>query len=325
MKPTVLVTGGAGYIGSHTCKALAAAGYLPVVYDNLINGHRSAVKWGPLECGDIRNEGRVQEVVERYSPVAILHFAALAYVGESVKMPLPYYENNVGGTLCLLEVCRANQIGTFIFSSSCATYGIPSNLPILESTPQNPINPYGRSKLYAEQALRDAGNAHGIAWSALRYFNAAGADPDCEIGEDHDPETHLIPLALDAAAGTGGPLTIMGDDYDTPDGTCVRDYVHVSDLATAHVLAFEALIAGMPSEAFNLGNERGYSVREVVSQVEQTTGHEVPVVIGPRRTGDPPSLICSSARAKRTLGWTARMPDLSDMVATAWRWRLSAR
>ena len=320
ISPKILVTGGAGYIGAHTCKALAAAGYTPVTYDNLVYGHEEAVRWGPLERGDIQDRARLDAVIERYKPQAVVHFAAYAYVGESVVDPGKYYRNNVAGTLTLLEAMRDHHIGRIVFSSTCATYGTPSIIPISEQTPQNPINPYGASKLMVERMLADFGTAHGLGWIALRYFNAAGADPDTEIGEAHDPETHLIPLALDAAAGKRPALTVFGHDYDTPDGTCVRDYIHVSDLADAHVLALSGLEAGVASQPINLGNGAGFTVREVIASVERVTGLTVPFVLGDRRAGDPPSLISDAARAREVLGWNPRLADIDTIIATAWAW-----
>jgi UDP-arabinose 4-epimerase len=319
-KGTVLVTGGAGYIGSHACKALARAGYLPVTYDSLVYGHEWAVKWGPLERGDILDRSRLDQVIDQYSPSAIMHFAAFAYVGESVTDPGKYYRNNVAGSLNLLEAARDHGIEQFVFSSTCATYGIPERLPITEDTPQNPINPYGMSKLMVERMLADFGTAHGLRSIALRYFNAAGSDPDGEIGESHDPETHLIPLALDAASGRRAGVTIFGSDYETTDGTCVRDYIHVADLASAHVRAVDALEAGSPSAVFNLGNGQGFSVLEVVQSVERVTGLSVPVTRGSRRAGDPAALISDATKAKAVLGWEPRLAGLEGIVSTAWAW-----
>ena len=316
----MLVTGGAGYIGSHACKALAAAGYTPVTYDNLVHGHERMVRWGPFEHGDIADRPRLDAVMTAHRPAAIMHFAAYAYVGESVTDPGKYYRNNVAGTLTLLEAARDHGLARIIFSSTCATYGVPDAVPIVETTPQRPINPYGASKLMVERMLGDFGAAHDIGWIALRYFNAAGADPDNAIGEAHDPETHLIPLALDAASGRRGALTVFGDDYDTPDGTCVRDYIHVADLADAHVLALAALERGAASQPINLGNGNGFTVREVIAAVERVTGLTVPHVIGPRRAGDPPALVSDAARARAVLGWHPGLADLDRIVATAWVW-----
>jgi UDP-arabinose 4-epimerase len=316
---SVLVTGGAGYIGSHACKALARAGYLPIVYDNLSHGHEWAVKWGPFQRGDILDRARVDEVLSKYRPDAVMHFAAFAYVGESVTNPGKYYRNNVAGSLALLEAMRDFGTSRIVFSSSCATYGLPDRCPISEDAPQRPINPYGASKLMVERMLADFGSAYGLVWTALRYFNAAGADTDCEIGEEHDPETHLMPLALDAAFGRRPHVTIFGTDYDTPDGTCIRDYIHVTDLAEAHVLALQASEGGT-SAAYNLGNGRGFSVREVINAVERVTRLNVPTVLGERRAGDPPMLVSSASAAHEMLGWQPRINELDDIVRTAWAW-----
>jgi UDP-arabinose 4-epimerase len=317
---TVLVTGGAGYIGSHACKALAAAGHTPVAYDNLSRGNAWAVKWGPLEQGDILDQARLEAVIERHRPTAAMHFAALAYVAESVADPAIYYRTNVQGTLTLLEAMRRQGVDRLVFSSSCATYGSPAATPIAEEAPQAPINPYGATKLISERMLRDYA-AYGLKTVALRYFNAAGADPDGEIGEAHDPETHLIPLLLDAAA-TGAGFVINGDDYATPDGTCVRDYVHVADLAAAHVLACERLGASEGFEAFNLGTGHGLSVAAIVDAARQRTGCDIKVAVGPRRAGDPPVLTADPSRAREQLGWTPRFSGLEDIIDTAWRWRM---
>ena len=320
----ILVTGGAGYVGSHACKALAREGFQPIVLDNLVYGHEPAVRWGPLERGDISDRARLDELFEQYQPAAVMHFAAFAYVGESVADPGKYYRNNVAGTLTLLEAMRDHGVGTLVFSSTCATYGIPDRVPIPESAPQRPINPYGTSKLMVEMMLRDFESAHNIRSMVLRYFNAAGADPVGELGELHDPETHLIPLALDAASGSGPPLTIFGDDYDTPDGTCIRDYVHVSDLADAHVVALQSLERGGKSAAYNLGTGSGISVREVLGAIERVTGLAVPHSIGTRRPGDPASLISDATRAASELGWQPQLSDLDTIVATAWTWHRKA-
>ena len=317
---TILVTGGAGYIGSHACKALAKAGYSPVTYDSLVYGHEWAVKWGPFERGDLLDRARLDEVIAKHKPAAVVHFAAFAYVGESVTDPAKYYRNNVAGSLTLLEAARDHGIDKLVFSSTCATYGMPDKLPIVEQTPQRPINPYGFSKLVVERMLRDFGTAHDLKSIALRYFNASGCDPDCEIGEDHDPETHLIPLALYAAAGTRPSITIFGTDYDTPDGTCIRDYIHVSDLADAHVKAVQALIGGARSDVFNLGNGKGFSVKDVIDTVERVTGRTVPVVLGARRAGDPASLISDATMAREGLGWRAQITSLDRIVGDAWTW-----
>lgn len=321
----ILVTGGAGYIGAHAAKTLAAHGYVPVTYDSLVHGHEWAVRWGPLERGDIADRERLDDVLGRHRPDAVMHFAAYAYVGESVGDPGKYYRNNVAGTLSLLEAVRDQGIERFVFSSTCATYGIPETLPITDQAPQRPINPYGRSKLMVEAMLADFGAAHGLRWTALRYFNAAGADPQSEIGEMHDPETHLIPLAIAAAAGDGPPLTVFGDDYDTPDGTCIRDYVHVSDLAEAHVLALAALDRGAAGEAYNLGTGHGFSICEVIQSVERVTGRPVPHRFGPRRKGDPAVLVSSAERARDALGWSPSHTEIDGIVATAWAWHQRSR
>ena len=317
---TVLVTGGAGYIGSHACKALAIAGFTPVAYDNLEHGHAEAVRWGPLELGDLADRARLDAVIAQHRPVAAMHFAAYAYVGESVTDPGKYYRNNVVGSLSLLEALRDHGIRACVFSSTCATYGVPQQLPLTEDHPQQPINPYGASKRMVERMLADFDAAHGLRSMSLRYFNAAGADPDGETGEGHDPETHLIPLVLDAAAGKRPHITVFGTDYATPDGTCVRDYIHVSDLADAHVLALRALLEGAATTAYNLGNGQGFSVREVIDCAQRVTGREVPAVLGPRRAGDPPTLVGDATRIRRELGWSPRLADLDTIIATAWRW-----
>jgi UDP-arabinose 4-epimerase len=316
----ILVTGGAGYIGAHTCKALSRAGYTPITYDNLVYGHRSAVKWGPLEEGDIADHGRLDAVLQKYNPKAVMHFAAYAYVGESVEKPSKYYHNNVAGTLRLLESMRKRGIDNIIFSSTCATYGMPEQIPIPEDHSQNPINPYGRSKLMIEWILKDFATAYDIKYVSLRYFNAAGADPDAEIGEDHDPETHLIPLVLDVASGKRAQIEIFGTDYDTPDGTCIRDYIHVTDLADAHLLALEYLVSGGDSEVFNLGNGSGFSVEEVIAAAVKITGCDIPYLESDRRPGDPPVLIGSSDKMREILEWRPVYHNLNTIIETAWRW-----
>jgi UDP-arabinose 4-epimerase len=313
----ILVTGGAGYIGSHACKALAAEGFTPIAFDNLVLGHRDAVRWGPLVEADIRDEASAAQAIRTYAVEAVIHFAAFAYVGESVGAPAKYYRNNVGGTLSLLDACRNEGVDKLVFSSSCATYGVPDVLPITEAAPQRPINPYGRTKLVVEQVLADYAHAYGSRYIALRYFNAAGADPDGEIGERHDPETHLIPLALMAAAGRTDALEVFGDDYDTPDGTCIRDYIHVADLARAHVLALRRLLNGGDSLALNLGSGTGNSIREVIGSVERVTGRKVPHVIRPRRLGDPPVLYADPHLARQRLGFETELSDLDTIVGTA--------
>jgi UDP-arabinose 4-epimerase len=318
--PPILVTGGAGYIGSHACKALARAGYTPITYDNLVYGHREAVRWGPFVHGDISDRARLQETLRTYQPVAAMHFAAYTYVGESVSDPAKYYRNNVGGSLTLLESLRDHGIDKIIFSSTCATYGIPQSLPLREDHPQAPINPYGESKYMIEKILRDFSHAYGLRSISLRYFNAAGADPDAETGEDHDPETHLIPLVLFAALGKRPHIQVFGDDYDTPDGTCIRDYIHVSDLAEAHVLALRALENGAPTDAYNLGNGLGFSVLEVIASAQRISGRPIPTLIQARRAGDPARLIGDAQRIIAELGWQPRYADLDTIVASAWQW-----
>ncbi|MEM6446279.1 MAG: UDP-glucose 4-epimerase GalE [Cyanobacteria bacterium P01_D01_bin.123] len=318
----VLVTGGAGYIGSHACKALAQAGFTPITYDNFAYGHPWAVKWGPLEEGDIADRDRLDRVLDTYEPIAVMHFAAFAYVGESVENPGKYYRNNVAGTLTLLEAMRDCSIPHLVFSSTCATYGVPNIIPIPETHPQKPINPYGTTKLMVESILRDFDKAHGSTSICLRYFNAAGADPDGETGEAHSPETHLIPLVLDAALGKRSHITIFGDDYDTPDGTCIRDYIHVTDLASAHVLALQKLLEGNSSTAYNLGNGQGFSVKQVIDVARTVCDRSIPVQMGQRRPGDPPRLIGDASRAKTELGWQPAYADLETIVRTAWQWLL---
>lgn len=316
----VLVTGGAGYVGSHACKALAQSGHEPIVYDNLCRGHRSLVRWGPLERGDLLDGARLRAVLARYAPDAVMHFAALAYVGESVAAPGLYYRNNVAGTLCLLEAMRASGVDTIVFSSSCATYGLPRHLPIAEDDSQDPISPYGAGKLMAERMLRDYGLSHGLRWISFRYFNAAGADPDGEIGELHEPETHAVPLAILAALGHGPAFRLHGDDYPTADGSAVRDYIHVTDLARAHLLGMLHLANGGASMPMNLGSGKGTSVLELVAAVQRATGRPVPVIRGQRRTGDPPALFADTQRALTVLDWRPCYPDIREIVATALDW-----
>ena len=319
----ILVTGGAGYIGSHTCKALAAAGYTPVVLDNLSTGHRWAVKWGPLVVADIADRSRIKSVVKEFGIGAVIHFAAHAYVGESVRQPQKYFDNNVTKTLALLDTLLESGISKVVLSSSCATYGVPRNLPISEGDPQEPINPYGASKLFVEKILYWYEVAYGMRHMNLRYFNAAGADPDGEIGEDHHPETHLIPLVIAAAQGVNSTFEIFGSDYETADGTAVRDYVHVCDLARAHVKAIDYLLAGGHSASVNLGTGRGHSIREVISAVEAVSNGVVPVLQGQRRPGDPPVLIADPRLGQSLLGWRPLQSDLHTIVQTAWNWHQS--
>jgi len=320
----VLVTGGAGYIGSHTCKALARAGFEPVAFDNLSTGHRWAVKWGPLVQADLADRDAVLDALRAHRVEAVIHFAASAYVGESMGNPRKYFRNNVVNTLNLLEAMQDAGVGTIVFSSSCAVYGIPERVPIPEDHPCRPISPYGESKLFVERALEWYGRAYGLRWISLRYFNAAGADPDGELGEVHDPETHLIPLAIEAALGRRPYLEIYGTDYPTPDGTAIRDYIHVTDLADAHVRALDYLRRGGASTAFNLGAGRGYSVREVVAAVERVSGRRVPALEAPRRPGDPPVLVAEVANAQELLGWTPTFRDLESIIESAWRWHTRA-
>ena len=321
----ILVTGGAGYIGSHACKALAMAGYTPVAYDNLVYGHEWAVQWGPFEKGDILDPVRLSEVMATHRPAAVMHFAAFAYVGESVADPAKYYRNNVTGTLTLLDAMRAHDVEQIVFSSSCATYGVPETIPISEDAPQQPINPYGATKLMVERILADYGVAYGLKSVALRYFNAAGADPDGDVGEDHDPETHLIPLVLDAAAGSRPDITIFGSDYATPDGTCIRDYVHVSDIAEAHVLALKKLDSGELRAAYNLGTGAGISVAQMIAAAGKVTGRKIPVSRGARRAGDPDTLLADPVRARDELEWRPRLSAIDKMIETAWLWRMRNR
>ena len=315
----ILVTGGAGYIGSHAAKALQRAGYRVVVFDNLIAGHRAAAKFGEFVEGDILDTAAVREALRRHEIAAVMHFAAFLDVGESVREPAKYYRNNLVGALSVLEAMTAESVRDFVFSSTCATYGEPIETPIAETHPQRPINSYGESKLAVERALPHFAVAHGLRYVALRYFNAAGADPEGEIGEDHSPEIHLIPRAIEAATGGRG-LQVFGDDYPTPDGTCQRDYVHVTDLADAHVKGLESIAGGGPSGAYNLGTGRPQSVREVIDTVARVTGREVPWTLAPRRPGDPAVLCASAHKAQAELGWTPKIGDLETIARTAWDW-----
>lgn len=316
----VLVTGGAGYIGSHACKVLKAAGYTPVTYDNLCTGWREAVRFGPFEQGCLTDRARLDQVFAAYRPRAVMHFAALSQVGESMRAPGLYWHNNLAGSLCLLEAAVAAGCLDLVFSSTCATYGDQDNVLLDETCAQHPVNAYGASKRATEDMLRDFGAAHGLRHVIFRYFNVAGADPEAELGEFHQPETHLVPLVLDAIAGRREALTIFGTDYDTPDGTCIRDYVHVMDLAEAHLRGLRWLEAGRGSRVFNLGTGHGFSVREVIAAAEAVTGARVPVVFGPRRPGDCTRLVSGSARAREELGWTPARSTLREMIADAWRW-----
>jgi UDP-glucose-4-epimerase GalE len=320
MAQSILVTGGAGYVGSHACKALAGAGYVPIVYDNLSRGHREAVRWGPLVEGDLHDTALVADTIRIHRVSAVMHFAAFAYVGESVSEPELYYRNNIVGTLSLLGAMREAGVGEIVFSSTCATYGNPAEVPIRETTPQSPVNPYGETKLAIERALHWYGGGYGLRSVALRYFNAAGDDPDGEIGENHDPETHLIPLVVRALLGQAGPIRIFGSDYPTSDGTAIRDYIHVSDLADAHVRALRYLAEGGASTALNLGTGRGHSVREVIAAVEAASGQKVPQREAPRRPGDPPELVADPRLAAATLGWQPQHSDIDTIVRTALAW-----
>jgi UDP-glucose-4-epimerase GalE len=319
---TVLVTGGAGYIGSHAAKALSGAGYRVVVYDNLVAGHRAAVKYGSLVEGDIADVAAVREALRRHEVFAVMHFAAFLDVGESVREPARYYRNNVVGALGVLEAMVAESVRYFVLSSTCATYGEPQETPIPETHPQRPINSYGETKLAIERALPYFETAYDMRWVALRYFNAAGADPDGEIGEDHAPEIHLIPRAIEAATGGRG-LLLFGDDYPTPDGTCLRDYIHVADLADAHVRALEMMVGTEQSNAYNLGTGIPHSVREVIDTVARVTGRPVPWTLAPRRPGDPAALYAAAQKARTRLQWAPRFPDLEAIVRTAWKWHES--
>lgn len=316
----ILVVGGAGYIGSHVNKILAVNGYETAVLDNLSYGHRGFVKWGVFLPGDLSDLEQLRFVFKTYPIKAVMHFAAYAYVGESVTDPQKYYLNNLRNTLNLLQAMHEADVANIIFSSSCATYGNPVIIPINESHPQAPINPYGQSKLMVERILADYSRAYGLNYVSLRYFNAAGADPDGEIGEDHNPETHLIPLVLDVALNKAKCIKIFGDDYTTPDGTCIRDYIHVTDIASAHLLALEYLSSGGKSDVFNLGNGNGFSVKEVIEQTRIVTGKNITFEIAGRREGDPPILVSSAGKAKAVLNWRPCYPDLAEIIATAWRW-----
>lgn len=319
----VLVTGGAGYIGSHACKVLKAAGYIPVAYDNLCTGWRQAVRFGPFEQGDLADRARLDQVFAEHRPVAVIHFAALSQVGESMTDPGRYWRNNVVGSLTLAEAAVAAGCLDFVFSSTCATYGDQDGVVLTEDSPQQPINAYAASKRAIEDILHDFAAAYGLRHVIFRYFNVAGADPGAEVGEFHQPETHLVPLMLDAIAGKRAALTIHGTDYDTPDGTCIRDYVHVMDLAEAHVLGLDWLRAGKGNRVFNLGTGHGFSVREVMTASGSVTNREVPHVIGPRRAGDCTRLVSGSRRAEEELGWKPRRSTLAQMIGDAWRWHQS--
>ena len=315
----ILVTGGAGYIGSHAVRLFLSRGHDVWVYDNLSFGHRAAVPTERLVVGDLNELPRLDQLLLEKRIEAVVHFAAFAFVGESVQNPGKYYQNNLVNTLNLMECLRRHGVGRFVFSSTCATYGMPEEMPITEETPQRPINPYGQTKLAVERALNDYSQAYNWGFAALRYFNACGANPDGTIGEDHDPETHLIPLVLLNILGKRPHIEVFGTDYPTPDGTCVRDYIHVDDLASAHLLALERLQPGRALH-YNLGIGRGYSVREVIRTAEEVTGKRVIVKEGPRRPGDPPVLVASSAKVQRELGWRPQYTELRPIIETAWKW-----
>ncbi len=321
--PTILVTGGAGYIGSHAVQALQNSGYEVIVLDNLVYGHRDIVEnvlKAKLIIGDISDRTLLDEVFTTHSITAVMHFAAYAYVGESITEPAKYYRNNVAGSLTLLSAMLAASVKDIVFSSTCATYGIPESVPVTEDMPQNPINPYGRSKLMVEKILADFDHAYGLKSVCFRYFNAAGADPDSRLGEDHTPETHIIPLVLQTAMGKRESVSILGTDYPTPDGTCIRDYIHVVDLAQAHVLGLKQLLKVGESDIFNLGNANGFSVREVIETAKLVTGKTINVIEGDRRPGDPPILVGSAEKAKKVLGWHPQYPELKDILTHAWNW-----
>ncbi|KAB8315130.1 UDP-glucose 4-epimerase GalE [Tolypothrix campylonemoides VB511288] len=325
-KPTILVTGGAGYIGSHTVLALKQAGFDVIILDNLVYGHRDLVEkvlQVELVVGDTGDRPLLDDLFKTRDVAAVMHFSAYAYVGESVSDPAKYYRNNVLGTLTLLEAMLAASVKNFVFSSTCATYGVPDVVPIPEDHPQNPINPYGATKLMVERILSDFDVAYGFKSVRFRYFNAAGADPNGRLGEDHNPETHLIPLVLQTALGKRESISVFGTDYPTPDGTCIRDYIHVSDLADAHVLGLEYLLKGGDSEVFNLGNGNGFSVKEVIETAKQVTGKDIKVVECDRRPGDPPALIGSGDKAKKILGWHPQYSSLNEIITHAWQWHQS--
>ncbi|WP_321473789.1 UDP-glucose 4-epimerase GalE [uncultured Paludibaculum sp.] len=316
----ILLTGGAGYVGSHAAKALSQAGHEVVVVDNLSRGHRWAVRGAPLEVADLTDEPALRRIFRAHQPEAVMHFAAFAYVGESMAEPGRYFRNNVEGSFTLLRVMLEHDVKDIVFSSTCATYGTPGTLPIREDAPQNPVNPYGESKKMVESALRWYADCHGLRYAALRYFNAAGDDPDGEIGECHRPETHLIPSIIETALGQRAALRIFGDDFPTPDGTCQRDYVHVCDLATAHLLALQRLRARGGTLQVNLGTGQAISVHQMVRMVEQVSGRRIPVHIAARRDGDPAALVADPSRAAEQLGWQPRHSSLEEIVGTAWAW-----
>lgn len=321
MTKNILVTGGAGYIGSHVCKSLHQHGYTPVVYDNLCSGNQSAVKWGPFVQGDIRDREAFSKVIEGYQPLAIMHFAALIQVGQSVTDPSLYYNNNVYGSFCLLEEARKHNIGHMVFSSTAAVYGLPETSPIFEDTVKKPINPYGQTKLVMEQMIYDYAAAYGLKYGVLRYFNAAGADPDVETGTAYKVDSHIIPLVMRVASNLTDQIKVFGTDYDTPDGTAIRDYIHVTDLAEAHILTLEHILAGNDSLVLNIGTNKGLSVADVIKTARNITGHAIPAELTERRAGDPPILVAESTKAKDILNWVPKYSDIDTIVKTAWAWR----
>jgi UDP-arabinose 4-epimerase len=320
----VLIAGGAGYIGSHAAKALWLAGREPIVFDDLSSGHAHAVRWGPLVRGDIRQADVLRAAIREHKPDAVMHFAARIEVGEGEKNPAHFYDNNVAGTLNLVRVMLEEGVRSLVFSSTCAIYGDPDRLPLTEDLPKKPVSVYGRTKAMTEQMLEDVSRAHGLNFAALRYFNAAGADPDGDIGEEHDPESHLIPNALKAAVGIGGPMKLFGNDYPTPDGTCIRDFVHVTDLAEAHLLAADKLAAGGSNLQLNLGTGQGCTVQDVLKAVEKATGRPVPHTIAPRRPGDAVALYADTTNVRRELGWQPKLSDIDTVVSTAWNFHRHA-
>ncbi len=314
----ILIAGGAGYIGSHAAKALRLAGREPVVFDDLTSGHAHAVKWGPLVKGDVRDANALRAAIREHKPDAVMHFAARIEVGEGEKNPSHFYDNNVAGTLNLVRVMQEEGVNNLVFSSTCAIYGDPERLPLTEDLPRRPVSVYGRTKAMTEQMLEDVSKAHGLKFAALRYFNAAGADPDGEIGEEHDPETHLIPNALKAAVGRGGPMNLFGNDYPTPDGSCIRDFIHVTDLADAHILAADRIALGGGNLQLNLGSGERCTVLEVLKAVERATGRPVPHTISPRRPGDAVALYADTTKVRAAIGWVPKLSDIDTVVSTAW-------
>lgn len=318
---TVLVTGGAGYIGSHVCKLLAAHDYTPVAYDNLCSGNDWAVQWGPFEQGDIRDAARLNEVIRKHKIGSIMHFAALIQVAESVANPAIYYNNNVYGSMCLLDAARDNGIGHIVFSSTAAVYGLPEQTPIGEDFPHAPINPYGQTKLMMERMIHDYAAAYGLKYAILRYFNAAGADPETQTGTAYKKDSHIIPLLMRVASGMMPAIKLFGRDYNTPDGTAIRDYIHVTDLAEAHILSLRHILSGKDSLTLNIGKNEGFSVAHVIETARKVTGQSIPVEECDRRPGDPPSLIADARRARELLQWEPRYSDLETIIDTAWKWR----